>query len=887
MPAILICAIFCLLGFSLGFVYKMCEQRKYSNEVYLKNLEKAKQFINLLDCLSGYITYLQRDNLLAAYAEAAAFFNAKDSYYKREPIVKKFNELFKNMHVFIRDHNEKYVHESLKKYESFFDNIEGKSLDAQQRRAVVVDEHSNLIIAAAGSGKTLTIIAKLKYLIEIEKVDPSKILVLSFTKKTVQDLNLRLKKLNLNAQALTFHKLGFDIIKKHQRNSPVVSKRESLYQAIDSYFADDILENDRQAKALVEFLACYCVLAKEYDKFESAGKRIQHYFGTDYETLLSKVKTGQDIKTMVGQKVKSVEELKIANFLFLNGIKYDYERKYPKCDFSYRPNFYLPDYDIWIEHFGIDKAERAVWLSDTAEKEYLRLIYKKRALHKKNNTKLIETYSYENAQDMLLENLKEKLAKCGLKFRQANIKDIYNVIVKMGKDYGAQLKELIAAFINLSKSRKLKFEQIEEIFNAPNENKFMQERNRLFCCFGLAILKKYQGQLKKTNEIDFNDMINLATDFICQNGGVNYQYIIIDEYQDISFSRFNLINAIRQKTNAKLLCVGDDWQSIYRFAGSDISLFANFANFVGEYEKLFIETTHRNAMELTQTASAFISKNVSQISKNPISKLSKNDPIKFVQYTGETFYDSFLKTIKIIVQNYGKEKNILVLARHGFDLDRLLFSQPKVRRKGIKFDKNSGALFIDEFLDININFQTVHRSKGLEADNVIILNMENNQYGFPNKLSDDPLLSLLLGQKEDFLYAEERRLFYVALTRTKNEAFLMVPEFNESEFALEIIKEPKYLFSNSNKSKPVNCLWCKSGKLIVRQNPKTSEKFLGCSNFPHCNMSYKEIDILKNPIICNKCQTGFLVKRKNKDKEFLGCTNWKPNGAGCNNTINL
>jgi DNA helicase-4 len=409
----------------------------------------------------------------------------------------------------------------------------------------------------------------------------------------------------------------------------------------------------------------------------------------------------------------------------------------------------------------------------------------------------------------------------------------------------------------------------------------MSERQELFLNFVLPILEKYDTVLKERNEIDFNDMINKATDEIQVNQPIyNYQYIIIDEYQDISFARFNLIKEIRQLSGARLICVGDDWQSIYRFAGSDISLFSNFEKYVGKYELLLIEQTYRNAQSLIDITSKYIQKNKKQITKNPKSKKGPvAEPIKFVNYKQEEVEQIFISEIQQLIQKYGK-KSILVLGRHSFDINDLI---KLTQSNKIKFFEASGKIVIDGFEDVDIKFLTVHKSKGTEADNVVILNLKNHLLGFPNKMTDDPILSLLMSDSEEYRFAEERRLFYVALTRTKNEVVVLMPS-DVSLFAEELLIDNNYLVSDNQGSlHATNCPYCQTGKLVIRQISATNGNFLGCSHYPICDQTFNDINILKDNFVCPKCDSGFMVKRTGKFGDFLGCTNY----PRCKNTINF
>ena len=881
---------------------KLREVEKYQDQAFLKNLHKIDGFLEQINHFNDYITWKKRDEILKKYEETSYFFQGKSKFYKKQPRVRQFNDTYENFAEFIKNYNQEYVTAQKQLNRDFFDNIEGKSLDDQQRQAIITDEYSNLIIAGAGSGKTLTILGKVKYLVEKRNVNPSKILLLSFTRKTVEELNQRLRNLGLKTKATTFHKLGYDYIKQFQKNPPAVANDNLLYQTIKQFLKNDILHHDSALKSFVQFMACYLNIPEENDAFDSLGEKLDIKNGIDFETLKSKYYantsgsqriTKNKLDTFSGERVKSVEELIIANFLFLNGVNYEYEKPYPHGDHMYRPDFYLTDYDIWLEHFGVDKQGRARWLTEFQEKQYLKSMHKKRAKHHLYRTKLLETYSWYNRDNILLDKLREMLEKSGVVFQPLSEQEIYDKIIKQDSSFGAEIISLITSFINLSKSRGLAADGLRKFMeDSETDDQFMNARRQLFLGFALPIIEKYNAVLSARGEIDFNDMINQAANLVQQKGIAKaYDYIIIDEYQDISAARFKLITEIRQRSGARLVCVGDDWQSIYRFTGSDISLFSDFGKFVGEHEKLFIERTYRNSQQLIDISAKFIQQNPQQLAKNPKSSKQLDCPVEFAAHDQNNAFSVLVEQIRQIVAEYGVGQQILLLGRHSFDLDYVIclrdnkgkIIKNQLRKEVKKYNEATGELNIAGLEGVNITFITAHKSKGLEADNVIVLNLKNDLYGFPNKLTDDPIISLLLSAPEACRFAEERRLFYVALTRTKNKVYLMVSE-NESLFAKEIKRYSNYLIQGRyGESELVNCPWCKTGRLIIRQNSQTGKSFVGCSHYPHCSQSYNNVEILSKPILCSSCRSGFLVRRRGKYGEFLGCTNYPE----CKQTLQL
>ena len=849
----------------------------YKNPDYLSNLIQLKEFLKEIESFNDYVNWVKKKEVSGAYANIRKFFKNKSNYYREEPLVKKFNEIYENFDEFIDEYNNSFVNSQKEKLKLFFGDIENKSLDEQQKNAIIVDEYSNLVIAGAGSGKTLTIIGKIKYLLEDRRIKPEQILLLSFTRKTVSELNERLLKLNIEPVAKSFHKLGYDIIKSQSQKTPGVPNENILLNVISEFLINEASKDEKISNAYIEYLGCYMNIPKEMEQFDSLGDKIEDEKGINFETLKSRqnikdISNKNNLNTIQGERVKSIEELTIANFLFLNGIKYKYEKKYPHTDYNYQPDFYLTEYNIYLEHFGVDESNRAGWLSPVKEKEYVDGMLKKKELHKQHKTKLICTYSYFNKENLLKDKLSELLENNGVKLQEINVKKVYEKIKQNDQNFGNELNRLIISFINLCKSRNLDKDSIISLYKeiSLNQSAFFNERQNLFLKFAIPIFEKYNDVLKKENEIDFNDMINTATQSIISNDvNFEYKYIIVDEYQDVSFSRFNLIKTIRDRTKATIMCVGDDWQSIYRFAGSDISLFTNFESYFGKSERLLIEKTYRNSQNLIDISKNFILKNKSQISKSPTSeKENIIHPIKFVYYN-DKLEEEFINQIKLFLKKYGN-KPILVLGRHYHDLEDLISMS---YNKKIKYEKNRGKIKIKGIDNVEISFLTIHSSKGIEADNVVILNLKNHITGFPNKLTDDRILKPLMSSPEEYRYSEERRLFYVALTRTKNEVVLMINN-SESEFVSELIKDNNEIILKNLGNKTVNCVYCKKGVLEIRINKSDNSKFLGCSNYPICSETVNDISVLENPRVCPKCSSGFQVEREGKRGKFWGCTNY-------------
>lgn len=799
--------------------------------------------------------------------------------------------MYEDLDNLVNHWNEEYITEELKVNKALFNKIAGKSLDSQQRKAIVVDETNNLVIASAGSGKTLTISGKVKYLVERKNIAPEEILLISFTRKASEEMDERIsKKLGINVDVMTFHKLGLNIISSHNQEKPSIY--DDIRKVINEYFNTKIFGNNKRLTELIEFFGVYLNIPKNIEEFDTLGDYYNQSKNSDLETIKSKIEryskdNKKDKKTYAGESVKSLEEVMIANFLYLHGINYIYEApfKFKTATQYYRqysPDFYLPDYDIYIEHFGISQDMSTPWLTKIEEEKYLEGMRWKRSIHRKYKTTLIETYSYYNQSGELLDKLKEKLEKKSVEFKTINYKEVYEkIIINQPSKSFEEFKKLVATFIKLFKSNgfdKSQFKQIK-LKNIKESNYFLKRRTQLFLDIVEPIFITYEEYLNSNGFIDFDDMINMSTEII-KNHGIEkqYKYIIIDEYQDISVSRYKLIKAIKDKTKAKLLCVGDDWQSIYRFAGSDINLFNNFEKFFGYYKLLKIEKTYRNSQQLIDTAAKFIMKNPMQFKKKPVSKKLQSSPIVFNGCANRSeLADALIYTIDEIAKEFGEKSEIMLLGRNNFDIN-IIENHPEFNQS---YDQKNNYLKViyNKYPKLKMYFLTVHRSKGLEANNVIIINAINSLVGFPNQISDDPILSYVLTDSENYSFAEERRLFYVALTRTKNKTYIIAPESQESIFAKEL-KDGIYLREGYNynyisdhesiQNNPI-CPKCQKGYLVRRE--KNGRFFIGCTNYPLCDFTNKNVDILEDKIECDECG-AYLVKRKGKNGEFYGCINF-------------
>ena len=405
--------------------------------------------------------------------------------------------------------------------------------------------------------------------------------------------------------------------------------------------------------------------------------------------------------------------------------------------------------------------------------------------------------------------LESKLKEHEVKFEPISPQAMWEDISRNNaKNLISSIAELISTIITLLKSNYFPVEYLRKLSTGPIVD------------LVIPIYEAYQAELKKNDEIDFNDMINDAARLIREGKYTNpYKFVIVDEYQDISKARFNLLKALRESNNYDLFCVGDDWQSIYRFAGSDMDYILNFSKYWGNTEYSKIETTYRFTDSLIDISGSFVMSNPAQIRKNIHGIPSKlGFALGEVKgYTDELAIRFMIKRLKELPQN----STVFFIGRYTFD--SMLLSDCEELECRYDAGEQKAIVVYPPRKDLKMEFVTAHKSKGLQADYVFIINNKNKGMGFPSKIQNDPLVESLLEGKESFPFAEERRLFYVALTRAKVKAFLVVVQGNESEFVLELEKR----YQAQLKQEFFTCPWC-GGPLEKRMDPEWN--YFGCRN---------------------------------------------------------
>ena len=830
---------------------------------YANNLHRHTELINFASELSREIRELQ---LYLDFFEHVPSSNA-------------------NFKSYIKTYNKTYINKTKIACKELFNGIEDNPLTENQIEAVLTDEDNVKVVAGAGSGKSSVVIAKIIFLIKYLKVNPSEIKILAFNRAVIDELMERcfaaFKKFDLPYNMTdveniirTFHAFGkkrippsFKVLDSSKPYKDIINNAlTDLFKEpeIKNKFLNIFVYNLAHYKSTFEFdsQADYDETMREYNKYLSAS----------------------------GYKLKSFEEVEIANYLYSNGIEFDYEHP---CEFdingkSYLPDFYLTEYDIYIEHFGVNRQLKTAFKDS---KKYVRHMKEKIKLHKKHGTKLITTYSYYKSENCLIEKLEEQLKSFGVEMcpEQAFEKAFIN---EGALYHYFKIQTLMKENIDQFKANNL---SIKSLRQEAARAKYPYRLNAYLDVFE-RIIDTYNEELSKRGIIDFSDMIGEASKrLLSSKEKLSLKYLICDEFQDTSLGRLDLIKAIKHKSppDFSLYVVGDDWQSINRFAGSDIDIFTKFEqkfNDANQYGVSVVELnrTFRFDGVVNKIASSFIEKNPSQLKKS----IQPNVPGNRKSFT-IIFHDDGLKNeykqietiIERIISHTDKSRKLEVLVLDRYSLKYKEDEKREIKRLKQKF---KGL--------VNITRVSIHQSKGLGEEYVIVKGLKSGTMGFPTQIENDPIKELFLPYKEGYQLAEERRLFYVAITRVKKQIFLLASKSYPSMFVTEVINDHRDSIIIENE--PVTCPECYCGILTTKKHPKSKRKHIwhSCTRrkncgarFPACVNHEKEHylrrttngtvvcsdpDCKTKNIACPDCNEGILLKRESQTGFFWGCSTY-------------
>lgn len=715
--------------------------------------------------------------------------------------------------------NEKHTVDELAACKDLFDRVESKPLTEEQARAVVCFDNRVQVVASAGSGKTSTMVAKAAYAIDRGVVAPDRIVLLAFNKSAANELEERAQRSfkalgmdGVSVEAKTFHSLGIHIIGHATGKKPRVPT-----------WASEKAEGLRKLSELIDRLKDQsAVFRTQWDMFRLVFGHDTPGFGKPSpEDDWDSTKCRGGLRTLRGEVVKSVDECVIANWLFYNGVDYAYEQDYEfetatPSHSQYRPDFYYRELGLYHEHFALNKNGEP----PKEFRNYLEGVNWKRAEHQRHGTECIETTSHQLWTGQLFKQLAQQLKARGVRLDPNPDRPI----PENGKAplEHADLVELMRCFICHTKSNGLSQEDLAHRLRKMPEDSF-RFRHRLFLQLVGPVREAWDAALTESRGIDFEDMLIQAAEHLEQGRYQSpYDLVLADEFQDASWARARLCLALVKEPGRHLFAVGDDWQSINRFAGADVSVMTGFQDWCGQGQVLRLEQTFRCPQPLCDLSSHFVSKNPAQISKRVRSGTPTYGPV--LQAFQVPHKTQLQDAIRGHLSNLHRaladgsappgrngKASVFVLGRYNADEQYV----------PARWQRDFGEL-------LDVTFTSMHSSKGAEADYVVLPGMLRR--GFPNLRREDPVLSLAMPGSDSYYLSEERRLFYVALTRARRSVAMFTVQGQTSVFLDELV-EDGFVVITDTEGEPIQerrCSVCKQGVLVPRNG--RFGPFFGCTN---------------------------------------------------------
>lgn len=760
----------------------------------------------------------------------------------------------------------------------FFDTVEKNPLTNEQIHACVCMDESVMVVAAAGSGKTSTMVAKTGYALHEGLATPEQILLLAFNVATAKEVGERIAEQLCDVpdvdqvKSKTFHAFGIEVI------AAATGKKPSLAPWVDpSKPGGDIRE---VADIVLSLSAKDSGFKRNWDMFRTVyGRDVGKWGDRQEPDAYANGKLG--FLTAKGEIVKSKEERIISDWLFYNGINYEYERPYEhdtanKHHRQYIPDFYYPDIKLYHEHFALNANGEA----PKDFKGYLEGVEWKRNLHSEMETALFETTSHGLMSGKAIEELEQALVARGVQPLFDPNRPVQGLPPVPDKD----LARTFRVFQQHVKNNGLTHRHLHKALETQAKDGY-EARLRIFLYLYEQISQEWERRLREGKYVDFEDMLIQAAEHVESKRYTSpYTIILADEFQDSSRARIRLLKALAQNQDrpTHLCVVGDDWQGINRFAGSDISVMTEFEKTFEHATSLTLNTTFRCPQELCDVSSEFVQANPAQIQKsvettNPLTRT----PMLAYGFTLKEAIPPYIETQLAEMYRFasegrlspskGRHITIMLLGRYRDDEPRELDS----------WKSKFGDL-------LNIDYKTAHGSKGLEAEYVFILNVIQGTRGFPSQIQDDPALQMAMPAPDPFPFAEERRLFYVAMTRARKQVRFYTVLGQPSQFLVELATNEHLKIEPVDGESLEPCSQCGSGVLQLRSSQYGA--FHGCSRFPACDFKRKlprqngakpqkseaQSQRIRVPVKagdkCPACRQGVIEIRNGRNGVFLGCS---------------
>jgi DNA helicase IV len=685
-------------------------------------------------------------------------------------------------------------------------------LNDQQQAAVLTEADRVLVLAGAGAGKTKTLIQRILYLVFEKNVKPSSILAITFTKNAANEMIDRLivfadksgdyERMLVNKRitarqrdetrreykqkfawigaltVATFHGLGYGILRNH-----VAKHYDNRFKIISDKLTDEVRQ-DYEAKETPDEIIQKII--KELCEDRATLLELKRYILDHYVDARMLRKRDKEhgypqprYTTLAGDQVRSKSERMIADWLFAHDVKYVYEPKVNMRDFPFEPDFYIPEADLYLEHISNKSF-------DPADKD---IQFK---LAGKNCVKTYEKWTedirffHDKLDGFLRGHLKRSLGQMPpLKFETEF--SSYHVALKQFRYDARRVIDKV----------KVEGKDFSAIQQAGALDK--HERVAVFYKLLAPIHQRYEQHCIAQSYLDFNDILIKLMEVLRDDSEVRgtlqakYAHLLVDEYQDVNSLQVSMVDALLTPTT-KLFCVGDDWQSIYGFRGSEVAHIVGFQQHYPNAELVRFTTNYRSSSTIVGASNALIAHNKNKLHKDVSAShaLGRKIQVFSAQDEASDGVDLVVRTIKDFYTKGFQKEEVLLLYR------RTLSYEPyyeAFKREGLK-----------------VNARTVHAAKGLEARVVIIVGL--TEKFFPNVWENDRIFQLVKKDNIELMMEEERRLFYVAVTRAKEALYLISELGNESRFIDELtdqyVDRKNFVTINYN-ADPVVCAACGVG----------------------------------------------------------------------------
>jgi DNA helicase IV len=662
------------------------------------------------------------------------------------------------------------------------------NLNDKQREAVVSEDKRLLVLAGAGSGKTKTLLQKLIYLIEEKGVSPSSILAITFTKNATNEMidrliisadttgqyesmlfDKRMSKADKDKERFsnqkkykwidgltvrTFHSFCYSILRSYG-----VNEFDNKFRIIGDEKPNEEDELLKHVAPETVFEVVHKLLIEQCESTEFL-LQLKRYI-LDY--IIDKIhlkktdgkylpKDGKYFTTLDGTKVRSKSEQFIADWFYRHSIKYEYEPLLNVKDFAFHPDFFIPEANLYIEHVS-DKS------FSTKDKE---------EQFQKGNLLLVKTFEAMTKDSALFNHTLDKVVKNRL---PANYHKTVSLTYKEEfNGYHENVKDFVTQIMRITDM--IKVENIDLKVVLENARKDQHERVRNFYELAIPIVEKYIQYCTNKSFLDFNDLISRSTSLFQNHEDIankyksKYQYILVDEFQDVNNLQVELIKFLLTD-QTQLFCVGDDWQSIYGFRGSNVSYIVDFENHFQNSKVVKLNLNYRSTQNIVGASNEVIKHNKFKVDKEIHS--SKQSEHKIVVYSGNSEEEN-------IQFCFDKVQELLL---DGLTNDDILFLYRRSKMYTPYFFRFKND-------NLKVQSKTIHAAKGLEAKVVFIIGLTEGNGGFPDIWLEDRIFQVIKKANHDLLMEEERRLFYVAITRAKDKLFLITEKGNESSFLKEI-----------------------------------------------------------------------------------------------------